>query len=72
LKLFNIRQDCQQLIALPRNQTTDITFDTNYGYSFEVLDMIQLFLHVCFSDVKYNYVWENNESYHKLAKQDTL
>jgi hypothetical protein len=27
-----------------------------------------MFLHASFSDEKYNYIWENNESYHKLAK----
>jgi hypothetical protein len=72
LKLFNIRRDFTQLISLAGNQTVSIPFDVNYGYSFEVWDRVQLFLHTSFSETKYNYVCENNESYNKLAKEYPL
>jgi hypothetical protein len=72
IKLLYIRQNFSQLIAVVGNQTVLIPFDVNYGYSFKVWDRVQLFLHASFSGSKYNYVCENNESYHKLAKQYRL
>jgi hypothetical protein len=72
LQLFNIRQDYPQLMTILGNQTALIPFDAKYDYSFEVLDIFQLFLHASFSDAKYNYICENNESYHKLAKRYLL
>jgi hypothetical protein len=73
IKLFNIRQDYPQLIQVHKGyQTSPIPFDVNFSYSFEVWDRVQLFLHVSFSDAKYNMVYENNESNHKLAKEYPL
>jgi hypothetical protein len=59
-------------MVLVGNQVVSIPFHTNYGYSFEVGDRVQLFLHTRFSDAKSNYVWENNESYHKEGKEYPL
>jgi hypothetical protein len=69
LKLFNIIQDNSQLLTVLDNQTVLIAFDTNYLYSFEVCDRVQLFLHANFSDARCYYISENNESYHEPAKQ---
>jgi hypothetical protein len=69
---FNIRQDYPQLIALANNQTTAIALDSNYSYSVEVWDIIHFFLHASFRESKYNYLCENNDSYHKLVKQYSL
>jgi hypothetical protein len=69
LKFFNIKQEYSLLITPTGNQIVSIPFDTTHGYSFEVWDWIQFFLHASFSDAKYNYICKNNELYHKLAKQ---
>jgi hypothetical protein len=37
-----------------------------------VWDRVQLFLHASFSEAKYNYVCENNESHYKFAKEYPL
>jgi hypothetical protein len=72
VKLFNIRQDYPQLIFLADHQAVSIVFDNPCPYSFEGWDSIQRFLHAHFSDEKYNSVSENNEPYHKLAKEYRL
>jgi hypothetical protein len=72
LKSFNIRQHYPHLIAITGNQTTSIAFNFNCGYSFEICDRVQLFLHASFLDAKYNHVCKNNESYYKLTKQYPL
>jgi glycerol kinase len=56
-------------MTLACNQTVPIAFDSNSGYLFEMWDRVQLFFHAIFSGAKYNYVCENNELYHKRAKQ---
>jgi hypothetical protein len=70
IQLFNIGQDYTRLISFAANHTTPIPFDVNYihlnfGIEFSVSSCY-------FSDAKYNNVCENNESYHKLAKQYPL
>jgi hypothetical protein len=61
-KLFNIKQDYTQLLVSLGNQTVAIVFDSNEGNSFEVLDRVQFCFHSSFSDTKYNYLSQNNES----------
>jgi hypothetical protein len=72
VKLFNIRQDYPQLIAFTDHQTVSIAFDNTCPYSFEVWGKVQLFPYASFSDVNFNCLFENNESYHKLAKENPL